>query len=128
MNWFKNAKKTKGQLADCAFEKHGFVKRRNSHKKIYVSVKECVYQFDYETNKIYEIPSENIKFALCVSRGEQLLFINQDFIPADDTTSPYRSFYDGLMKEPFRFCYPFDEQVIIEVKKGKRLRFSIVNI
>lgn len=127
MNWFRNVEKNNGQLEDCAFKKHGFVKLKDANKKVYVSVKEFEYQFDYETNKIYEIFRENIKFAICVSREKRYLFINQDFIPKADSTSPYRTFYDGLMKEPFRFCYPFDEQVIIEVKKGIKLRFAVVN-
>ena len=110
------------------FKKHGFVKLKDSNKKVYVRVKELEYIFDYETNKIYEIPSENIKFAVCVSKGKQMLFINQDYIVSDDTTVPYRTFYDGLMKIPFKFCYPFDGKVIIENKKGIRLQFSIENI
>lgn len=118
MNWIKGAEKNKEQLEVSAFERHGFVKLKDSNKKVYVSVNECEYQFDYETNKIYEISDKNIKFAVCVSDGKQMLFTNQDYIFSDDTTSPYRTFYDGLMRAPFKFCYPFDEQVIIEVKKG----------
>lgn len=127
MNWFHKVVKRKVHLDNCAFEKHGFIKIQDSNKKVYVNVKECEYQFDYETNKIYEIPGESIKFAICVRNGKQILFLNQDYIFSKDSTSPYRTFYDGLMKELFKFCYPFDEQVIIEVKKGKRLIFFIGN-
>ena len=126
MNRFKNAKKNNIKLEECSFNKHGFVKCKEANKKVYVSVKEIEYKFDYETNKIYEISSDNIKFAICVNEGKQYLFINQDFIPTADSTSPYRTFYDGLMKEPFKFCYPFDEQVIIKVTKRTKLKFSIV--
>ena len=109
-----------------AFEKHGFKKYKDSTKKIVVFVNDVKYQFDYETNKIFEIPSERIKFAVCIYRREKILFINKNFIPLNDTTSPYRTFYDGLMKEPFKLSYPFEEQVIIEVKRGYRLRFDVV--
>lgn len=112
---------------DYVFEKHGFVQHKDSNKKIYVRFKEFEYQFDYETNKIYEIKGENIKFAVCVKGEKQILFINQDYILLDDSTRPYRTFYDGLMKVSFRYCYLFDEQVIIDVKKGDRLIFDIVN-
>lgn len=127
MNWFYKAVKNKVHLENCAFEKHGFIKIQDPNKKVYVNVKECEYQFDYETNKIYEISDKNIKFAVCVRNGKQILFINQDYILSKYSTYPYRTFYEGLMKDPFKFCYPFDEQVIIEVKKGKRLRFFIGN-
>ena len=127
MNWFRSVEKNNGQLEGCAFKKHGFAKRKDSNKKVSVSVKEFEYIFDYETNKIYEIPSENIIFAICVSREKRFLFTNQDYIITDESTSPYRTFYDGLMKEPFRYCYPFDDQVIIEVKRGIKLRFVVVN-
>lgn len=111
---------------DSEFKKHGFRKRKDSNKKICVSIKECKYHFDYETNKVYEIPSEGVKFAICLDGRELILFINKSFISGNDTTSPYRTFYEGLMKEPFKLCYPFKEQVIIEEKKGERLVFSIV--
>lgn len=111
---------------DSEFTKHGFKKRKDSNKKINVSTKESMYQFDYETNKLYQIPSEGVKFAICIDSRKLVLFINKGFIPGNDTTSPYRTFYDGLMKEPFKLCYPFNGQVIIEEKKGDRLVFSIV--
>ena len=80
MNWIKGAEKNKEQHEVSAFERHGFVKLKDSNKKVYVSVNECEYQFDYETNKIYEISDKNIKFAVCVSEGKQMLFTNQDYI------------------------------------------------
>ncbi len=43
MNGFKGAEKNKGQLEVSAFERHGFVKLKDSNKKVYVSVKECKY-------------------------------------------------------------------------------------
>lgn len=128
MKWFKYAIYNTEEVLNDKFRKHGFKKCKVSNKKICVSVKECKYYFDYETNKLYEIPSENIKFAICTSGRELVLFINKGFIPGNDSTNPHRTFYEGLMKEPFKFCYPFTEQVIIEEKKGKRFVFSVENI
>lgn len=128
MKWFTRAHQKTEVLLDSEFKKHGFRKHKVSNKKICVNVKECKYQFDYETNKVYEIPSEGVKFAICLDGRELILFINKSFIPGNDTTSPYRTFYEGLMKEPFKLCYPFNGQVIIEEKKGNRFVFSIVNI
>ena len=128
MKWFARVHQKTEELLDSEFTKHGLKKCKDSNKKINVSTKESVYQFDYETNKLYEIPSEGVKFAICLDGRELILFINKSFIPGNDTTSPYRTFYEGLMKEPFKYCYPFNEQVIIEEKKGDRFVFSIVNI
>lgn len=127
MKWFTHVSQNTEEQLGSGFTKHGFEKRKDESKKICVKIKESTYQFDYETNKLYEIPSENIKFAICISGRELILFINKGFIPGNDTTSPYRTFYEGLMKEPFKLCYPFNEQVIIEAKKGNRFVFSIVN-
>ena len=127
MNCFHKAVKDKVHLENCKFKKHGFMKIMDPNKKVCVIVNDCEYQFDYETNKLYEISDMNIKFAVCIGNGKQILFLNQDYILSKDSTYPYRTFYEGLMKEPFKFCYPFEEQVIVEVKKGKRLRFFIGN-
>lgn len=110
------------------FSKHGFVRLSDSHKKVCVMVNDTEYQFDFVTNFIYEIPSEQIKFAIAmdIHRNEIILFVNKDFIVQDNTTSPYRTFYSGLMKEPFKFCYPFDEEVAIQTKEGCWLKFSII--
>lgn len=128
MKWFIHATHNDGESFADKFRKHGFQKYKEANKKIHVRIKDSIYQFDYETNKLYEIPSENIKFAICLDGRELVLFINKDFIPGNDTTSPYRTFYEGLMKEPFKFCYPFKDQAIIEEKKGNRFVFSVENI
>lgn len=121
----KFIEKNQQQSLNNAFAKHGFMKQKDSNKKVYVMVNEVEHSFDYETNIIYEIPSEQIKFAICVRNGKRLLFTNKDYILEDGTTSPYRTFYDGLMKEPFQFCYSFDEQVNIVTKEGYRLLFFV---
>lgn len=110
-----------------AFKRHGFFKVIDSKKKICVMVNEEQYEFDYETNVIYEIPKEKIKFAMCMHEGPRArrLFVNKDYTIMQGTTSPYRTFYEGLMKEPFRFCYPFDEPATIVTKKKDRLRFWV---
>ena len=111
-----------------AFSKHGFVRLCDSHKKICVMVNDVEYQFDFVTNFLYEIPSEQIKFAIAmdVCSKKRLLFLNKDYIIKNNTTSPYRTFYSGLMKEPFKICYPFDEEVIIQMEKGCQLKFNIM--
>lgn len=114
--------------ADNLFTRHGFVKRKDSRRKVCVSVNGEEYWFDFETNVIYEILAKKIKFAICIQWREVHLFINKDYIyiPESDTTSPYRTYYEGLMKEPFRFCYPFDKKVVIETEEHDRLIFEIV--
>lgn len=111
-----------------AFSKYGFVELCDSHKKIRVMVNDAEYEFDFVTNFIYEIISEQIKFAIAmdVCSKKRILFLNKDYILQNNTTSPYRTFYSGLMKEPFKFCYPFDEEVIIQTEEGYRLKFNII--
>lgn len=117
--------KNQQQSPNNAFAKHGFMKQKDSNKKVYVMVSEAEYAFDFETNIIYEIPSGQIKFAICVRNGKRILFTNKNYILEDGTTRPYRTFYDGLMKEPFKFCFPFGEQVNIVTEEGYRLLFFI---
>ena len=121
----KFIEKNQQQSLNNAFAKHGFMKQKDSSKKVYVMVNEVEYAFDFETNIIYEIPLRQIKFAICVRNGKTLLFTNKDYSFGDGTTSPYRTFYDGLMKEPLKFCYPFDGQVNIVTKEGYRLLFLV---
>lgn len=108
------------------FLRNGFITLRDSKKKIYVNVNENVYSFGFETNTIYEIPTYQIRFAICIRSGKRILFINKNYISSCHLTSPYRTFYNGLMKEPFKFCYPFDEEVIIETEEGYRLNFRVI--
>ena len=122
----KFREKDKSEVKNSSFTKHGFIKLKDRKKKLHVTVNEVENQFDFETNMIYEIPLKLIKFALCIHSGKKLLFINKDYIPLEGTTSPYRTFYSGLMKEPFKFCYPFDEQVTIETKERDRLEFLVM--
>ena len=111
-----------------AFERNGFRKKVDSNKKIHLWVNDEEYIFDYETNKMFIISKEDIRFAMCVREKKRYLFINKSYnIDTDDYTRPYRTFYDGLMKEPFNLCYPFDKPVIIYPKKRIKLRFEIVN-
>lgn len=35
-----------------------------------------------------------------------------------------RTFYSGLMKEPFKFYYPFDEEVNIQTEDGCQIKFE----
>lgn len=126
MKWFKRFRKAdKQEASDAAFIKNGFVKKKDSKKKLCVDVQGIEYQFEFETNRIYEIPAEQLKFAICIQGRERFLFVNKDYILLKDTTSPYRTFYEGLMKEPFKFSYPFKEQVIIETKDNVRLKFWV---
>ncbi len=70
---------------------------------------------------------ENIKFGMCMHAGPRVrrLFVNKDYAIVEGTTSAYRTFYEGLMKDFFRFCYPFDEPAIIVTKKKDKLRFWV---
>ena len=127
MNVFgKFMKKEKSQVENSMFAKHGFVKVKDKNKKIFVTVNEIEYLFEFETNKVYDISANQIEFSVCVCKGNRMLFINKDVAILEGTTSPYRTFYSGLMKEPFKFCFPYNEPVIIKIKEGAILKFIVI--
>ncbi|MBD5136860.1 MAG: hypothetical protein HDT39_12985 [Lachnospiraceae bacterium] len=130
MKLFGINKKGYDKKDEDAFSKYGFVRLCDSHKKIRVMVNDAEYEFDFVTNFIYEIMSEQIKFAIAIDvcSKKRILFLNKDYIIKNNTTSPYRTFYKDLMKEPFKFCYPFDEEVIIQTKEGNQLKFILLKL
>ena len=83
------------------------------------------YEFDFESNVIYEIPKVHMKFAICAHLGEhkKYLFLSHGTIFKQGMTSPYRTFYKGLMKTPFDLCFPFDGVTTVATKSGIGLRF-----
>lgn len=108
---------------------NGFYKFKNVRKKICVEVDTERYEYDYESNVIYEIPKVHMKFAICAHLGEykKYLFLSKGTISKPGMTSPYRTFYEGLMKKPFDLCFPLDEVTTVATKKGICLRFWIEN-
>lgn len=64
------------------------------------------------------VPNTDIKFAIAVdSNGKNYFFINKEFNPYHDETitSSNRTFYNGLMKEPFKYVYSLDTPIRIEI-------------
>ncbi len=98
------------------FESNGFVRIKDKNKMLSINIDNKNYDFDYETNIINNIPNTDIRFALAVdSNGKNYFFINKSFNPLhDDTiTSPNRTFYNGLIKDPFKTVYSLDTSIKI---------------
>lgn len=110
---------------DEAFAKNGFPKKIRD-AKICICVNNKEYRFDYETNKVLKIEEYNVVLAVCEKAKEKILFINKDFNPsASEYTSPYRTFWPGLMKEPFNLCYPLNNEVVIYTSQKEIIKVWI---
>jgi hypothetical protein len=118
-------------VMDQIFISNGFLKVRDASKKLIVSVNGKSYNFDYETNIIHTIPQTDISFAMVFEdSGRRSLFLNQDYNIKDDTsfTAPYRTFYDGLMKEPFKFIFPFDGPLKVETPSNVLIEARVEDV
>lgn len=122
---------------DELFEKNGFVKLKESDKKLLIHIFDNkgfidnYYDFNFETNVINKIPNTDIEFAIAINNnGRKCFFINQGFNPfhGENITSPYRTFYNGLMKEPFKHVYPLDETIKIETESNLILEIKVDNV
>lgn len=105
-----------------AFLKNGFRNTmKDQNKQLLVFVNEKQYSFPLVTNKIYYIGEYDIKMAIAINHmKDKMLFINKNLASkfSKGYTSPYRTCYEGLMKEPFKFVFPFDEDIIFETSEG----------
>lgn len=105
---------------DDIFSRHGFIKDKDDKLAINVTIGDKNYVFVYETNYIFDIPDTDIRFAITFEKGgKRSFFINQECNPSADSTitPPYRTYYEGLMKEPFKLIYPLDKPLKIETDK-----------
>ena len=110
------------------FESNGFTKIKDRYKLLHINIGNDSYYFDFETNYINKIPNTDIEFAIAVdSNFKSYLFINKDYNPLhDDTiTSPNRTFYEGLMKEPFKLVYSLDTPIKVETDSHVVLQIQI---
>lgn len=112
-----------------AFLKNGFRKAmKDQNKQLLVLVNEKQYSFPLATNKIYHIGEYDIKMAVAINHmKDKMLFINKRLALkfSKEHTSPYRTFYKGLMKEPFKFVFPFDEDIVFETSEGLIIQAKI---
>lgn len=117
------------------FKENGFIKYNDDNKKLVVSVNNCYHEFKLETNVIYDIPNTDIRFCICSSDSNTCrddiftFFINKDFNinSTKNVLSPLRTFYFGLMKEPFKLVYLLDKNLKLETDDGYYLEVSIKN-
>lgn len=112
------------------FESNGFIKQKDINKILIIRIDNEYYGFIFETNIIDSIPNTDIKFAIAVDEnGKNYFFINKEFNPYHDETitSPNRTFYNGLMKEPFKNVYSLDTPIKIETDSNVVLEIQITN-
>ena len=62
--------------------------------------------------------------------NNKMLFINKNLTSkfSKENTSPYRTFYAGLMKEPFKFVFPFDKDIVFETSDDLIIQAKIRNV
>lgn len=101
-------------------EKFGFHKTRK--EIIHCCVDDQEYCFPYETNRVFRIEEAEIVFAVVENRGKRCVFINRDFDVYQNDSPAYRTYYAGLMKEPFHFIFRFEEEFHIHSEKGEFIR------
>ena len=89
-------------------------------------IEDDYYNFPYETNKMFTIEKHDISFAVGQRNKERYLFISKvaDGLFEGDT-SPYRTFYKGLMKEPFTLVYPLEDKTKIHITQNKVIEISL---
>ena len=110
------------------FESNGFIKIKDRNKLIHINILNNDYYFDFETNTINQIPNTDIEFAIAVdSDYKSYFFINKSFNPLHDEsiTSPYKTFYSDLMKEPFKLVYSLETPIKIETDTNIVLQIEI---
>lgn len=110
------------------FESNGFIKLKDKNKILSIRIDNKDYNFIFETNTINSIPNTDIEFAIAVDEnGKNYFFINKEFNPYHDETitSPNRTFYNGLMKEPFKYVYSLDTPIKIETDLNVVLEIQI---
>lgn len=109
-----------------AFIKNGFKKKIEKDSTILVSINNQKFAFPYVTNEILSVAKYGILFAIAEKNEEIVFFINRDFDPNySDYTSPYRTYYQGLMKNPFYLCFPFDGEIIIHTEKDEIIKICM---
>ena len=114
-----------------AFENNGFIPIEDSGKQIKVIYNGEEFKVDFMTNIVHKITDDLI---IAIGKksidSECELFINRDFNPlcGEEYTSPFRTFYPGLMKEPFSLVYPLKEGVETKIitDKNERITVSII--
>ena len=96
-------------------------------KQIQININGNEFIFPFDTNKQFDVVKYNFKFAVAIRyTNEKVLFVNKGFDPSVmDDSRAYRTFYKGLMKEPFRFVYSFEEDVLIHTDDGLIIRATI---
>ena len=113
-----------------AFENNGFIPFEDSSKYIKIIYNGEESKIDFMTNIVHQI-TDDIIIAIGKNSidSECILFINRSFNPlcGEEYTSPYRSYYEGLMDEPFKLVYPLIEgkETKIVTDKGERIIVSI---
>lgn len=108
------------------FARNGFPKMKDESKVIRCLVNGEAFDFSYETNELFHIEQYGIDFAVAGLKKERRVFINRSFdYTYEGYTSPYRTFYPGLMKEPFQLCFPFGEKVVIHSEKEELIEITV---
>ena len=108
------------------FLKNGFRRIEFPKIKIKVIIGDDYYNFPYETNKMFTIEKHDISIAVGQRNKERYLFISKvaDGLFEGDT-SPYRTFYKGLMKEPFTLVYQLEDKTKIHITQNKVIEISL---
>lgn len=104
---------------------------KDKNKQLIVLVNDKQYLFPLATNKIYHIGEYDIKMAVAINHmKDKMLFINKSLALkfSKEHTSPYRTLYKGLMKEPFKFVFPIDEEIVFETSDGLVIQANIRNV
>lgn len=109
------------------FENSGFAEYSDINKKVQVLYKNNKYNYNYQTNTIYEIPNSNFKFIICTSDNEYLQLLINHYVEVIEGNM-YRTFYPGLWDEPSQFACAFNENNIfkVETKEKEILEISVI--
>jgi hypothetical protein len=116
---------------DKEFVRNGFIPYEDSNKYIKVIYNGEESKIDFMTNIVHEVTNDlNIAIGMTNENdSEYKLFINKDYNPlcGEEYTYPLRTFYSGLMPEPFKLVYPLIEgkETKIITDKGEKLIISI---
>lgn len=116
---------------DKEFIRNGFIPFEDSSKYIKVRYNGEESKIDFMTNIVHSFENGiNIAIGMINENDiEYKLFINRDYNPlcGEEYTSPFRTFYSGLMPEPFKLVYPLIEgkETKIITDKGEKLIISI---
>lgn len=105
---------------------NGFEKKVEKDSTILVSINNQKIVFPYVTNEMLSVEKYGISFAVAEKNEGIVFFINRSYDPSyPNYTSPYRTYYHGLMKNLFNLCFLFDGEIIIHTEKDEIIKICM---